>query len=283
MSTGLVLGGGGLTGVAWEIGILTGLADAGIDLTGTDVVVGTSAGAVVTAQITSGTPLPELFRRQVESHGREIAAKLGGMTALSIGVLALRYRHDPERFRRRLGTMALAADTVPSAERLAVIESRLPSQEWPDRDIRITAVDAVSGAFEVFTRESGVRLAEAVAASCAVPTVWPPVTIGDRAFIDGGMCSAANVDVAAGCDRVIVVAPITLGAGAMVSAEHQIEALRSAGTQAMLISPDKASHHAIGSNVLDPARRAPSAQAGRDQAATIADDVRAFWTADTLR
>ena len=57
--TALVLGGGGITGIAWEIGVLAGLAEAGVDLTGADLVVGTSAGSVVGAQITSGAPLED--------------------------------------------------------------------------------------------------------------------------------------------------------------------------------------------------------------------------------
>ncbi len=280
MHTGLVLGGGGLTGIAWELGILDGLATAGIDLTGADVIIGTSAGASVAAQITSGTPLSELVERQTRSSNatrtNEIPAKLGNMTALSIGMLALRHRHDKERFGQRIGAMAIAADTVPEEDRLAVIASRLSVSDWPERDLRITAVDAVSGAFEVFTSASGVPLVRAIAASCAVPGVWPPVTIGDRRFIDGGMRSPANINLAAGCDRVIAVAPITLGIGAMESAESQINALRAAGTPALLISPDKAAEHAIGSNNLDPSRRAPAALAGQAQAKLIAAEVAAF-------
>src|SRR5215469_4898613 len=70
MTYALVLGAGGVTGIAWETGLLKGLRDAGLDLTGADLVVGTSAGSVVAAQITTGVPLDELYGRQVDGAAR---------------------------------------------------------------------------------------------------------------------------------------------------------------------------------------------------------------------
>jgi NTE family protein len=274
---GLVLGGGGVTGIAWEIGILAGLASTGADLTSADLIVGTSAGSVVAAQVTSGTPLPELLQRQITGYGHEIAAKLDTWVGISIGLSALRHRRDPQEFRRRAGAMALATDAVPESDRIAVIASRLPSHAWPDRDLRIVAVDAASGEPEIFTAASGVALVDAVAASCAVPGVWPPVTIGARRFIDGGMRSVANADLAAACDRVIIIAPMTLGAGAMTSVKAQADALRKAGAEVTVISPDKAAHAAIGTNSLDPAQRPAAARAGRDQGVALAAHIDTLW------
>jgi NTE family protein len=266
---GLVLGGGGVTGIAWELGILTGLAAGGSDLTDADLIIGTSAGAVVAAQITSGIALVELLERQIRGYGQEISAKLDTWRGVSIGLSAMRHRRDPREFRRRIGTMALATETVPESDRIAVIASRLPSHEWPERDIRIVAVDAATGEPEIFTRASGVPLINAVAASCAVPGVWPPATIGGRRFIDGGMRSAANADLAAACDRIVMITPITLGAGAMASVKTQADALRAGGAEVTVISPDEQSEEAIGSNPLDPAQRAASASAGRVQGASL--------------
>ncbi len=263
---GLVLGGGGVTGIAWEIGILTGL---GTDLTDADLIIGTSAGAVVAAQITSGLALTELFERQIRGYGYEMPAKLDTWRGVSTGLLAMRFRHDPPEFRRRAGAMALAAATAPESERIAVITSRLPSHEWPDRDIRLVAIDADTGEPEVFTRDSGVSLIDAVAASCALPGVWPPVTIGSRRFIDGGMRSAANADLAAACDRIVMITPLTLGVGAMISVQAQADALRSGGAEVTVIRPDELSEEAIGSNSLDPAQRAASAEAGRIQGSSL--------------
>jgi NTE family protein len=274
----LVLGGGGITGIAWEIGVLAGLAEAGVDLTGADLVVGTSAGSVVGAQLTSGADLEALFARQLEPPTGEQAARMTRSALLRYGLAALRSRRDDVGFRRRIGALALAAEraglTPTEQERLDVIGSRLVSREWPDRDLRITAVDAQSGEFRVLDRTSGVPLLQAVAASCAVPGVYPPVTIDGRRYVDGGMRSAANADLAEGHDRVVVLAPIPRGMGPLASVDAQVTGMVA---RVAVVSPDDASRRAIGRNVLDPAARAGSARAGRAQAADVAAEVTEVW------
>jgi NTE family protein len=274
----LVLGGGGITGIAWEIGVLAGLAEAGVDLTGADLVVGTSAGSVVGAQLTSGADLEALFARQLEPPTGEQAARMTRSALLRYGLAALRSRRDDVGFRRRIGALALAAEraglTATERERLDVIGSRLVSREWPDRDLRITAVDAQSGEFRVLDRTSGVPLLQAVAASCAVPGVYPPVTIDGRRYVDGGMRSAANADLAEGHDRVVVLAPIPRGMGPLASVDAQVTGMVA---RVAVVSPDDASRRAIGRNVLDPAARAGSARAGRAQTADVAAEVTEVW------
>jgi NTE family protein len=149
--------------------------------------------------------------------------------------------------------------------------------EWPERSLRITAVDAHSGAFRVLDRHSGVPLVEAVASSCAVPGVFPPITTGGTRYIDGGVRSPANADLAEGSARVVVLAPIVRGVGPQVGVAPQVEQLRVGGSRVVLVSPDAAAVTAIGRNVLDPAQRAGSARAGRAQAAGVIDDIAAVW------
>ncbi|GII22980.1 patatin-like phospholipase family protein [Planosporangium mesophilum] len=273
-SRALVLGGGGVTGVAWELGLLAGLAEAGVDLTDADVVIGTSAGSVVAAQVTSGVDLEKLYEAQLVGPGSELAARLSTATALRWGLAALSSR-DPQRVRARIGAMALAARTVPEAERRAVIEARLPVHDWPGRRLLVTAVDAASGEFVAFDRDSGVRLVDAVGASCAVPGVWPPVTIDGRRYVDGGVRSAANVDLAQGYERVVVIAPLVRGGGVIPSVAKQVATLSGA---AVVVSPDEPARKAIGRNALDPARRAPAARAGRAQAAAVSAAVAEVWS-----
>jgi NTE family protein len=269
----LVLGGGGVTGVAWMWGLLAGLAAGGVDLTGADLVVGTSAGSVVGAQIAAGTDPRERYGVQLEGPGGEVAVR-SGLRQLAMMGLAIAGSRDPVTRRARIGRMALAADTMPEADRRAVIETRLPVRDWPaDRVLKITAVDAHTGDFVVLDKDSGVSLVDAVAASCAVPGVWPPATVGDRRLIDGGVRSAANADLAASCDRVVILAPL-VGPGTQVAA--QADVLRTHAKVAV-VSPDRAARHAIGSNVLDPARRAPAARAGHTQAAQVLAEIRAVW------
>ena len=276
--TALVLGGGGITGIAWEIGVLAGLAEAGVDLTGADLVVGTSAGSVVGAQLTSGADLEMLFARQLEPPADEKVARMTRAALARYGWAVLRSRGKDVEFRRRVGALALAAEqaglTPTEQERLDVIGSRLVSREWPDRDLRITAVDAETGEFRVLDRTSGVPLLQAVAASCAVPGVYPPVTIDGRRYVDGGMRSAANADLAEGYDRVVVLAPIPRGVGPLSSVDAQVTGMVA---RVAVVSPDEASRRAIGRNVLDPAARAGSARAGRAQAAGATAEVAEAW------
>jgi NTE family protein len=269
----LVLGGGGVAGIAWTTGLLTGLAGHGQNLTGADLLVGTSAGAAVAAQVTSGVALAELFARQAdparqtpeipaEIDFEKFAADFGGAVTGST---------SPAEVRRAVGRLALAAETVSEVDRRAVIEARLPVHEWPEQRLLIVAVDAETGEPRRFDRASGVSLVDAVAASCAVPGIWPAVTIDGRRYVDGGVRSAENADYAAGCTRVTVVSP--LGVDSPLPMEKPLltvlEDLRAAGAEVALITPDEASLAAIGENPLDPSTRTPAAEAGRAQGAAL--------------
>lgn len=269
------MGGGGVTGVAWELGLLAGLAEAGIDPTAADLYVGTSAGSVVAAQVTSGTPIEELYARQLAPPAGELAARIG--RALMVrGAWAMLRSRQGEAFRKRIGAMALKARTPTEAERREVIAGRLGDLAWPDKRLLITACDAYTGVFTVFQAGSGVSLVDAVGASCAVPGVWPPVTIGDTRYIDGGMRSATNADLAEDCDRVVIIAPIALGGGPVGKLADEARLLGRTA-EVVTVSPDKPAREAIGRNVLDPAFRAASARAGREQAARVAEDVKRVW------
>ncbi|MEA2628802.1 MAG: hypothetical protein QOJ10_1262 [Chloroflexota bacterium] len=274
---GLVLGGGGVTGIAWEIGLLAGLAEAGIDLTAADLVVGTSAGSVVGAQILSGVPLEDLYAAQLVDATGEIAARMGA-GALVRFIIAAAWPGDARTGRARLGRAALKARTVQESERREVIRRRLPKTSWPEQKLLITAVDAETGESHVFDRDSGVPLADAVAASCAVPIVWPPITIGGHRYIDGGVRSIANADLAAGCDRVVVLAPVSVALRPSGRISKQLASL-GPHVKSVVISPDAAARKAIGGNTLDPAHRADSARAGRAQAAAVAHEVGVLWAA----
>ena len=273
----LVLGGGGITGIAWEIGILAGLAEQGIDLTDADVVIGTSAGSVVGVDVRSGASMAELYEIQTRPPGAsEVFARIG-LPVLLQYVRAMLLTRKPAVARARIGAMALRARTESEEVRRQVIESRLPTFEWPAGKLKVTAVDAVTGSFAIFDSASGVGLVDAVGASCAVPGIWPPVTIDGRRYIDGGMRSAANADLAAGCERIVVIAPLVQGVGNLESLASQVRRLGELGARVAVIKPDKAAVAVIGRNVLDPARRPEAARAGFRQAASEAA-VRTVWS-----
>jgi NTE family protein len=243
----LVLGGGGIAGIAWETGILYGLGDSVLDA---DIIIGTSAGSAVAAAV-SQIPLAEAFERQitpaVESRGgSRPAPSLDKVMHLFAVVQSL----PPEQARRKLGEAALSAETMPEETWLRAIGTQLPSQDWPSRNIGAVAVDAATGETQVFTRESGVDLVKAVAASCAVPGVYPPVTIDGKRYMDGGARTTTNADLVSEYDEIIVIAPIPDGL--------QLP-------NALVITPDRASLAAMTLNVLDPTTRIPSAHAGLAQ------------------
>lgn len=277
----LVLGGGGVNGIAWELGVLTGLYDAGVDLTEADLVVGTSAGAAVAAQITSGADPHELFaamhvpaERSSERFVDVDHDAFGAMLAELIANAA-----DVGRLRTTIGAMALAAPTVTEAERMEIIAARLPVRDWPQRGLIITAVDAESGELVAFDRDSGVPLVHAVAASCAVPGVWPPVTINGRRYMDGGVGSLVNTELAAGYERIVVIAPLIEFPGLPIpGVSDEVAQLRAAARVAM-ISPDEDALNAIGPNLLDPKRQPAAADAGYRQASAAVDEVGPVWIA----
>lgn len=278
----LVLGGGGVTGIAWETGLLHGLAEAGVDVTSgdlaADLVVGTSAGSVVGAQVRSGTPLADLFAAQTTPPRTDApTSSISPLVLLTYARGLLTSRGDVERFGRHLGAYAVrraAAGRTPTLEeRFVAIRGRLSSYDWPAEPLRITVVDAATGRLRVLDgSDPEVTLLEAVAASCAVPGVYPPVPIGGDVYVDGGARSGTNADLAADHDRVLVLAPVDRAVGPMRSAPALLD-----GTHHLVLAPDDASRAAIGRNVLDPAAKVATARAGQVQGLAAAADVRELW------
>lgn len=275
-----MLAGGGLAGIAWETGVLQGIADeapAVADaLLSSDVLVGTSAGSTVAAQISSGTPLPELFARQLGAESRELDP---GVAVDDIAALFLAAVSEPGTTKtqklQRIGAVALATATVPEQVRRAVIAGRLPSHGWPERILRLTVVDTATGELVLFDRDSGVDLIDAVAASCAVPGVWPPVTIGDRRYMDGGVNSTVNMVAAADCDSAVVLVPSGQDAPSPFDTGAAAE-IAAFGGRTFAVFADADALAAFGPNPLDPRCRVPSAVAGRAQGRQVASAVAEF-------
>ncbi len=274
----LVLGGGGVAGIAWEIGLLARLAALGTDLAaGADLVVGTSAGACVGALVAGESGYDALIAAQRLPAGqtRERVPEFDLNLMMEIFGLMTTVQKDPAAARRQIGTLATAAATVAEAERREIIASRLPSEEWPARSLVVTAVDARTGERVTFDRSSPLSLVDAVAASCAVPGIWPPVTIGGRQYIDGGIYSVTNTDLAEGHHRIIVLCPVAMGPGAPDAAWGEA-ALPGDGS--LTIVADAESLAAFGPNLLDPASRGAALEAGMRQADEVTAVVRSYWT-----
>jgi NTE family protein len=287
----LVLGGGGAAGNAWQIGVIAGLAEAGLDMTeAADLVIGTSAGATAAAQVRSGIPPAELLAAvlsppvQPVGENREWPPSLPMATVFdrmrAIGAAAT----SAADLQRAMGAFGLESDSTlePGAgQRRAMVAARLPRPEWPDRPMIVVAVDAHTGELAAFDRDSGVELADAVTASTALPGLVPTVNINGERYIDGGVRSADNADLASGYAIVVVLSP--LGGRSRTSPEagqfeglrrppewgtdlaSQVEGLRNQGSHVEVITPDADSRVAMGTNQMDPATRIPAAHAGFEQ------------------
>jgi NTE family protein len=287
----LVLGGGGAGGNAWEIGVIAGLAEAGLDMTETaDLVVGTSAGATAAAQVRSGIPAAELFASVLSPPMQPVGQNRERPPSLPMATVFERMRAigaaatSTADLQRAMGAFGLESDSIlePGAgQRRAVVASRLPRTEWPDRPMIVVAVDAHTGELAAFDRDSGVNLVDAVTATTALPGLVPTVSINGRRYIDGGVRSPDNADLASGYANVVVLSP--LGSLSQTPPERgadpagqfeglrrfpgmdlasQVEALRTQGSHVEVITPDADSRAAMGSDMTDPATRIPAARAG---------------------
>ncbi len=288
----LVLGGGGSTGNAWLIGVIAGLSDAGLDVTDADLTIGTSAGSTAAAQIAGATPAellsailagaPQRRTGPAGSEGGRVPVRpVADHLARTARIIAA--AGDAADMRRRMGALALdlaaASDASVQTRWRATVSARLPSQDWPQRTVLITAVDARTGEPVVFDRGSGVDLVDAVAASCASGFAY---RIGDKHYIDGGYRrSSENADLAAGCGRVLVLSPFggrtrtPLEWGMHLAA--QVDELRARGSSVETVFPDSNAEHMFGANAMDPSLRPPAARAGYDQGMALAGKLTTFW------
>ena len=274
MSRAVVFTGGGVAGISWMLGLVDGLTRAGVDLAAADLVSGTSAGACVAANLATGA-VPEACARQ-QRESAEIVVPFDIDRFLE--TVARHKREAPSEAEAlvRIAAMEPIGPAITPAQRGAVIEARLPVHEWPERPLRAVCVDAGTGELLALGRDSGFGLVDAVASSCALPGIWPPREVDGRRYVDGGIRSLSNIDVAAGHERVLVVVPTALSDSVREAHAREIAALGGAATH--LISADRDSLDALGSNPLDPAHRAPALSAGRAQAPRELDALRAFWS-----
>ena len=286
----LVLGGGGSTGNAWLIGVITGLFDAGLDVTDADLVIGTSAGATAAAQITSA-PLAGLYAMTAEMvsspHARpsQPAGSLASSERVNQHLDNMRKliaaAHDAADMRRRVGESVLASSTQSdaSARWRAIVSTRLPEPLWPNREILIATVNALTGEPAVLGRQSGVDLVDAVAASCASSFAY---YIRDTPYIDGGYRNGSeNADLATGYRRVLVLAPF--GGQSLtppdwgMNLSTQVDDLRRHGSRVETVDPGTGFAHLCGATAMNSALRPAAAHVGNEPATTLAGQLREFW------
>lgn len=293
----LVLGVGGVQGEAWLTGVLAGLsARTGIDFGEVDHVVGTSAGSIVGARLTSGEALPrptfpagDAEWTELDSDGRGASERVLRL-AIGLGRAAA----------APLAPLALAAGAPGGALARAALLGRVPRPTAELRDLRrslrgaarfdgrlrVVAVDRARGRRVVFGAPGApaAEVAAAVTASCAVPWMFAPVRIGGREYVDGGVWSPTNLDVAPGArdTEILCLTPTghltdarrsafgvlrVLGSSATAL---EAAALRRRGARVTVVAPDREAARAMGEDFMDPSGRERAREAGARQGARLA-------------
>jgi len=283
-SRGLVLGGGGPVGRAWQVGLVDGFAGQGIDLGTGDLIIGTSAGAVVGAQLA--------LKRGFGAPPKIDAAPPvypGSMVDLATAMARAAQSSEPEPIRAEIGRMALNAQTISEEESLSrSMFAPFVGQAWPNQ-LRVTSVNARTGQLRIWDASSGAPLERAIAASTAAPCIWPAITIDGERYIDGGVRSTLNADLAIGCNIVIAVSCFSLtghdkAGPAFFTAINaaplaELDAVRGSGATVALIEPrsdfvvlTKRGTAMMDSNLVPEAYRL-----GQITAAGEAESVRRLW------
>ncbi len=291
----VVLGGGGLAGVAYLTGVVAALRTHGVRLEEADLILGTSAGSIVGTQIAAGRSFERLYRT--------LAARRSPVRSVLTGLFRLLPSPDPEAIRAMTETWSArnaTASTAESRRRVAAAAAAgsgprmrervwvtlvglyLRQRAWPSDNLAVAVVDTADGELHLLRRADDARPKRATAASAAVPGVFPPVSIGTRTFMDGGTRSTTNADLAMGHRRVLLLVdhePFAEGEGPLTRAciDREVAALRAAGTRVEVIEPDAAALEAIRGGAFDPGKAADAARAGRAQGEREAARIVALW------
>ncbi|WP_280357177.1 patatin-like phospholipase family protein [Nocardia otitidiscaviarum] len=266
----LVLGGGGPVGISWLAGLAVGLREAGIDLGLADRFVGTSAGAVVGTVLAAGAdPIRLLTPPSADAPPlRADPARLGEIfaTMTEPGIA-------PKDARRKIGALAMAADVGAPGAHIDRMRALVGIDDWPDRDIVLTAIDAHSGDLRTWTPGGAATLAEALAATTSVPGVLPPIPIDGRTYIDGGLRSAVNADLALPADVVVILEPLA----------HMFPRTRAdrdlGSAREISVVPDATAVAAFGPDVFAVAALTPAFESGVRQSADAATSLKDVWPA----
>lgn len=290
-----MLGGGGLAGIAYLTGLIAALRARGVHLEEADLILGTSAGAMVGTQVAAEVSFERLYRT--------LAARRSPLRAALVAAFGLMPTPDPAAIRAMLDDWAarnLAPSTAESRrlvaaqaatgdgprmrERVwvAMVGAYLRRRRWPAQNLAIAVVGTADGEARLLRQADAVRPARAVAASAAVPGMFPPVAIGGRTYMDGGSRSTTNADLALGHRRVLLLVdhpPLPEGEGPLTRGciDREVAALRASGAQVEVVEPDAAALEAIGARAFDPSGMRGAARAGRAQGEREAARISALW------
>ncbi len=297
MTFGLVLGAGGIQGAAWLAGALSALREAGLDPAAARSIVGTSAGSILAAGVAAGLTPEEVIALEPAESDRSRASRTpvpwpGSPRLAALSVLR------PLSLRPGARLAGWLPSGVASTGGLEEMIGRVAPRGWDHHaGLRIVACDFETGQRVCFGSTEAPRssLPRAVAASCSVPGVFEPVTIGTRRYIDGGPHSLSNLDLLAGSGLALVIclnptsspsptvpaAPAGwVGNGFRAAAAWQVRResarVRRSGTEVLLLEPTAEDIEQMGVDLMSPLGRGYTALLARR---TTADQLRASGTA----
>jgi NTE family protein len=279
----LVLGGGGAVGVGWQTGLLTGLREAGVDLARAKATVGTSAGALVGALLATGREVTDALT-SLAALGQSIDPDdlAAGDEAFLSAMRQASLDTDPRQALMAIGRAAREASTPAEDVYLGLFDT-FDGTAWP-AGYRCTAIDTDTGDLVVWDQGSGVPLLHAVASSCAVPVLFPTVTIKGRRYMDGGILSHLNATAAPPTDVLVVLSCHPLGSqgaggggalAASVTPDAELAPLRQT-RRLVAVEPDFSDIEAP-ANMMDPNLAIQALQIGKRQAAGEAAAIQAAW------
>ena len=287
MSWGLVLAGGGVTGLAWEAGVIVGLHESDIDLTTADIVVGTSAGSIVGSLLLGGVTIDEISTLVADPGNPPLVLagkpKNDGNSALNLQVftewMSAGQMTAPKA--AAIGALAAGALTMTEDAWVGAFEEALGALTWAPA-LRMVSIGVESGERRLWSADDGVPLARAVASSCAVPGMFPPVEVGGGHYLDGGLWSPISADLLSGqgLGGVVVISPLggedPIGMVFDEAVQRELAGLKAEGVGAELLVPED-SISPLGA--FDDSQRIPYFDAGRVDGKAAADRVRALIAA----
>jgi NTE family protein len=269
--------------VGWQTGLLTGLREAGVDLAGAESIVGTSAGALVGALLSSGREVTDALTSLASlGHSIDPESLAAGDEAFHSAMRKVSFDTDWRQALREIGHAAKEAST-PGEDVYLGLFGTLDGTVWP-AGFRCTAIDTESGELVVWDKESGVPLVHAVASSCAAPMLFPTVTINGNRYMDGGILSHLNATAAAATDVLVVLSCHPLGTqgtggggslAASVTPDAELAPLRQT-RRLVAVEPDFGDIEAP-ANMMDPNRAIQAFQIGKRQASGEAEAIQAAW------
>lgn len=287
MRHALVLAGGGYAASAWEIGLIAGMADAGLDLRNADLFVGTSSGSRVALHLASEVAHEDAIQRRLQP-GPPSSERppVVDWAALRDGVARAKHAGGSRAaILQRIGSLAIAAASGRSgSSRREIVAAQLPMKTWPEKRVLIATVNVETGERRAFDSDSGIDLVDAVIASTA-SFGSPPVLFQGEHYVDGGFYSTNNADLAAGFDRVMILAiktppGVPIPSLSLVSLDETVKTLQDDGALVEVVHPDESTLAALAAvgGVMSPAISAPAARAGRVQGRSIVNErIASFW------